>query len=75
MITVQIFGPGLLVNTPAAIIYKAMLDAGYDVSLEEFIGQFEYASKEGWPENELENIERQQGVSVKLQVRPQPWGG
>lgn len=78
MVTIEIVGPGLVVNGPAALIYKAFRDAGYEVPKPEFDGQHQYMERATWPENELAdmaNSGRQSGMIVLLRVVPQPWGG
>ena len=50
MITVKIIGPGLVVNKSAALIFKALTEAGYKVNLEEFAGQHLDVPKEEWPD-------------------------
>jgi hypothetical protein len=75
MVTVKIVGPGLVVNKPAAIIYKALTEAGYKVNLEEFDGQHQYVPKEEWPDKELIDTERQKGMEIKMDVDALPWGG
>ena len=75
MITVKIIGPGLVVNKPAALIFKTLTEAGYKVNLEEFSGQHQYVSKEEWPDKELINTEKQKGMTIRVDVDPLPWGG
>ena len=75
MVTVKIVGPGLIVNKPAAIIYKALIEAGYKIDLEEFAGQYQYIPKEDWPDKELIDTESEKGCEIKMDVKPLPWGG
>lgn len=74
--TIKIIGPGLVVNTPAAIVFKALTEAGYSVQMEEFDGQFDgERDKDNWPESELCNLqERNKDWSIKIDVSPLPWG-
>lgn len=74
--TIKISGPGLVVNGPAAIIYKALAEAGYDVQMEEFDGQFDgERDKDTWLESELFDLKsRTKDWFVKIDVHPQPWG-
>lgn len=74
MVTIKITGPGLVVNTPTAVIFKALTDAGYEVDLETFDGQHQYVKPEEWPDKQLSDS-RQTGMEVKIRVDPQPWGG
>lgn len=75
MVSIKISGPGLVVNRPAAVIYKALTEAGYKVDLEEFDGQHQYVSKEEWPDKEVNDNNRQRGMEITVNVNPLPWGG
>lgn len=73
----KLIGPGLCVNGPAAIIYHALKEAGYEVDLEEFPGQFQYTKPEEWPQRELDDIPRIKALGaghVLFDVDACPWG-
>jgi hypothetical protein len=87
-VTIKISGPGLVVNGPAAVIFKALTDAGFEVELPEFLGQHQFMPKEGWPDNEVTHLARPVPPitlgdgrvlsckrTAKIEVDPQPWGG
>jgi hypothetical protein len=74
MVSIKIVGPGLVVNRPAAVIYDALIKAGYEVELKEFDGQHQYVAKEDWPQKELEHTQ-QKGMKIQLDVDACPWGG
>lgn len=69
---ISVVGPGLAVNGPVAVIYEALVNAGYKVDLSEFPGQFQYDSKEGWP-----NTANKTPITGKIEMRVEamPWGG
>jgi hypothetical protein len=71
---VEITGPGLVVNHPVAVIYKALTDAGYKVNIQEFAGQHQYCPAEEWPAWELDK-HTIDGQEIILNVNPLPWGG
>lgn len=81
MMTIKLTGPGLVVNTPTAIIYKALKEAGFIIHLDEFDGQYQYSIKEDWPDNQLEAFELVKLTypnhihEIRLEVDAQPWGG
>lgn len=76
-VEIKITGPGLVVNTPVAVIVNALQNAGYNVNLPEFAGQFQYVSKDGYPSNELNELDSDilQGSKININVQPMPWGG
>lgn len=79
-INVDVRGPGLVVNCPVAILYKALSDAGYTVNMEEFSGQHQYIPKCDWPDKQIESLSRSdksklKDLTIKINVTPMPWGG
>jgi hypothetical protein len=60
------------VNHPAAVIYDALVKAGYNVALEEFDGQFQYKDKSDWPRNELEPKKLVKNFNIEFEVEACP---
>lgn len=77
MISIKITGPGLVVNTPTAIIYKALKEAGYNITIPEFDGQFQYIDKDDYPDNQISCLspKNNRNIGLTIEVDPQPWGG
>lgn len=75
MVTITVTGLGLVINKPTAVLFKALTDAGYNVVLEDFDGLHQYVPKENWPDQELVDMDVQQGMQIKICGKPQPWGG
>jgi hypothetical protein len=69
----------LVVNGPAAVVFRALADAGFRVEAPEFEGQHQYFPKEGWPDNQLAYMAQYRRdldpLEVLVEVDPQPWGG
>lgn len=77
-IDITISGPGLIVNLPTALIYKALQRANYHVELPDFDGQNKLESVDSWvDELTLHNItnNHDKGAKINLIVKPLPWGG
>lgn len=72
IVNVSVDGPGLVVNGPALVIRKALLDAGYSVDIPDWPGLEQWPQDyDGW--SELSKT--QQSLTIKVEVSPQPWGG
>lgn len=74
--TVEIVGPGLVVNHAAIVILKALKDMGFQVNYKEWAG-LDYWQKSGQTEESLWAFIKQKApeMRVDVKVHPQPWGG
>jgi hypothetical protein len=71
--TVEVVGPGLVVNGPALAMLEGLRAAGYQVDAKAWCGldQWEGTAEELWA-----HIQKHApGMLVRVDVRPTPWGG
>lgn len=61
--TIKIAGPGLIVNTPAEIVIRALIEAGFNVEFNEWDGQERGYNKSVSDQN------------ITVEVKALPWGG
>jgi hypothetical protein len=73
MCEIKIIGPGLVVNGPGVVIRNALVAAGYQVQLAEWIGLDQWPGT--WEERQKIAAQLQRGMKVELIVDPLPWGG
>lgn len=75
-VDVDIIGPGLVVNGPALLILRGLRDLGYKVECQEWLGFDQW--KDGSKSNqELEDFAKKRAtdITVRVNVKPMPWGG